>query len=139
MKNKLLNYCLLALVGMAIFLMGVILLKNNAERYISGLCMGIGAGLFIIFVRKVEAYVVEKKYPDIRRHIEIEINDERNTVIRDKAGAKTNQIMSYLLLILTITFDFMNVSLYIVFSMVALIVIQVVLFIIFSNQYNKKL
>ncbi|WKV08571.1 DUF2178 domain-containing protein [Thermoanaerobacterium thermosaccharolyticum] len=139
MKNKSLNYCMLALIGMILFLIGVILMKNNAEKYIYGLFMGLGLGIFIIFGRKAEGWAVEKKYPDIKRHIEIEINDERNTIIRDKAGSKTNQIMNYLLLILTIIFNFMDVSLYVVLSMVALIITQGVLFIIFSNQYEQKL
>jgi len=139
MKNKLLNNCLFELLGMTLFLIGVILMKNNAEKYIYGLFIGLGLGIFIIFARKIEASVVWKKYPDIKQHLEIEINDERNTIIRDKAGFKTNLIMNYLLLVLTIMFAFMGVSVYVVLSMVALIITQGVLFIIFSNQYEQKL
>ncbi|MDI3529589.1 MAG: hypothetical protein PWQ23_1408 [Thermoanaerobacter sp.] len=139
MKNKLLNNCLFALLGMTLFLIGVILMKNNAEKYIYGLFMGLGLGIFMIFARKIEASVVWEKYPDIKQHMGIEINDERNTIIRDKAGSKTNRIMNYLLLVLTTMFAFMGVSLYVVLSLIALIITQGVLFIIFSNQYEQKL
>lgn len=139
MKNKLMNYFLLTLLGIAIFLIGVLLLKNNVEKYVSGICMGIGTAIFIIFSRKAEVLLIEEKYHDINKQLEMEINDERNTLIRDKAGAKTNRMMNYLLFILTITFTFMNVNLFIILSMVALIIIQAILFIMFSNRYNKKM
>lgn len=139
MKNKALLYYLLAFLGVVLFLTGGFLLKGVEEKNISALCIGIGAGLFGMSVGSLVSIRVDKKHPDIQRRKSIEVNDERNITIRDKAGAKTNQIMNYVLCILTLTFTLMNVSMYITLLMVTAILIRAVLVVAYTNKYNKEL
>jgi len=139
MKDSLKMYWGLLALGVLLFAVGGFLLKGVNENNISSVCIGVGAGLFGMSVGKIISLKVEAKYPDTQRQLKIEINDERNTTIRDKAGASTCRIMNYTLSTLTLIFVLLKASMFIVLLMVAAIILQAGLFIYFSNRYSKEI
>lgn len=98
--------------GIGSFIAGVICLilalayDFKFEDYLWGFCGALcGAGLvwigiFLYYSRPGKSGEYEKRV----RSQEIEINDERNKIIRDKSGRITLKIMTYLCLLLMITF-----------------------------------
>ncbi|MDP4094529.1 MAG: hypothetical protein Q8920_14360 [Bacillota bacterium] len=136
MKNKMYLFYLLTLLGIVLVCTGGFVKSINGKN-ISGPIIGIGAGLFGMSVGSIFNLKIEKKCPEVFQKKNIEVNDERNIVIRDKAGSRTNQIMGYVIYLITLSLSLMNVSMYIIFFMVGLIVFRLVLMIVYTNHYNK--
>lgn len=137
MKNKIAPFILLSLLGVVLFFTGGFL--KGIDKNIASVCIGIGTGILGMSIAMIATILVEKKYPKIAKQKSIDVNDERNIRIKEKASAKTNRIMSYVLYILTLIFTLMDASLYITILMVAAIIIQVSLFILFSDKYSKEM
>jgi uncharacterized membrane protein len=136
MKNKMLLYVLLAVVGVIIAIVAFFLKGASAEK-LSGLFMGVGAGVFGGSAAMAISTAIEKKYPEVKRKKDIEVNDERNISVRNKAKAQTHNVMTQILYFLTAGLAIANVDMVITLSMVGAIILQTVLYIVFFNHYNK--
>jgi hypothetical protein len=98
-KSIILLYVLGIVAGLALFVTPAIL--GGVESRILGFIFIYGGmGLFVLSLALLEMYVSKRKRPELLRRQKIEAKDERNTIIRDKAGAKT---LSYLLFIIMIS------------------------------------
>lgn len=73
-----------------------------------------------------------------KKKIDIEIKDERNTFIREKAGAKTNYFMLHINSITILILAFMNAELWVVCLFGALIFVQGIISIFTYNYYVKR-
>ncbi|ORX22435.1 hypothetical protein BVF91_11805 [Thermoanaerobacterium sp. PSU-2] len=71
--------------------------------------------------------------------IEIEVNDERNTRIREKVGYMTSKIMNYVILVLVMALGFMNVNKMVLIMVASLLLIELALVIFFSNYFSKRM
>lgn len=136
MKNKMLLYVLLAVAGIIIAIAGFVLKGASAEN-LSGILMGVGAGIFGGSAAMVISTAIEKKYPEVKRKKDIEVNDERNISVRNKAKAQTHNVMTQILYFVTAGLAIANVDMVIILSMVGAILLQTVLYIVFFNHYNK--
>lgn len=136
-SNKKILYIIWALIGAALFYIGVIL----PNKPVSGMCIGLGAAFFCLgignFISKVIVSKIETE--DITRRKNIEVNDERNIRIREKAGAKTNQLMIYALSVLVLTLGFMNAGIIIILMVSAVLILQLIFSVYFSNYYAKRM
>lgn len=54
-----------------------------------------------------------KESIEAKKQLEIEMKDERNTLIREKVGSKTNEYVLYLNTVITIVLGFMSVEFWI--------------------------
>ncbi len=136
MKNKMFLYVLLTVVGVIIAIAGLVLKGAGTEK-LSGLLMGVGAGIFGGSVAMVITTAIEKKYPEVKKKKDIEVNDERNISVRNTAKAQTHNVMTQILYFLTAGLAIANVDMIIILSMVGAILLQTVLYIVFFNHYNK--
>lgn len=68
---------------------------------------------------------------------EIEVNDERNTRIREKTGYMTSKIMNYLISALVLALGFMSVDVTIIIMVASLLLAELILVVAFSNYYSK--
>ncbi|WP_242977176.1 hypothetical protein [Clostridium botulinum] len=75
----------------------------------------------------------------INKRKDIEVKDERNTQIREKSAYRVSYIMNYLLWAYTIFLGVMEVKLIFIIPAAALIVIQLILLIYYSNYYSKTM
>ncbi len=137
-KNKGFLFILGIAVGVALIILGGIL-KGEELNSLASVCIGIGAGLFGMFTANLINYRIELKHPEALRKKNIEVNDERNTIIRDKAGTKTNKILMGLICIATLVFALLNVELYITLTMVGLILLEGILYVVYINYFSKRL
>lgn len=136
LNNKII-YIIWAFIGAVIFYLGFIF----PNKQVSGMCIGLGAAFFCLGLGNFISKIIVKKIEteDIIRRKNIEVNDERNIRIREKAGAKTNQFMIYALSVLVLALGFMNAGIIIILMVSALLILQLIFSVYFSNYYSKRM
>lgn len=67
-------------------------------RNMSGVLLMVGCFLFSICLNRLSRLSYEKEFPDLVREEEIEYQDERNTQIRNRAKAKSADIIQWVIL-----------------------------------------
>ena len=128
---------ILGILGLALLALGLYLVKttNATEGILLTLpyvFVGIGSGLFGQGVAGVIERYVYKKHPDMQKQKEIEVNDERNREISNRAKAKGYDTMVFVFGALMISFALMNVDL-----LVVLLVVFSYLFVVGSGVYYR--
>ncbi len=84
--------------------MGIILatlglfINSEAFKTVSGICIGIGSGLFGLSMAQLYMIRYEQKKPDFVKRNEIEYKDERSVMIRHKAKAMAGDILHWVIM-----------------------------------------
>lgn len=100
MPNKrLMLYALMLLLGVVILAAGLFGLDESAKT-VSGMCIGIGAGLVGMNVAHFIIGFYYKRHPAAQKQSVIEANDERNITITDKSKAKAFDLTIKLLILI---------------------------------------
>ena len=103
-------YILGILAGLALFVSPAIL--GGVESKILGFVFAYGGmGLFVFSLVFLEMYISKRKRPELLRKQQIEAKDERNTIIRDKTGAKTLSYLLFMILISLLVFSWFDMEL----------------------------
>lgn len=133
-------YTILIAAGIVLFILGFTVLSPEEYSRISGIFIGIGAGSAAAGFSLLVTSISNSKLPeDVKKVKEIETNDERNTLIREKAGYKTCIAMNYVLFIFIVAIGLMGAGIEIILMAVAVLAIQIVLVIYYSNHYSKTI
>jgi len=99
-------------------------------RTLPYICIGIGTGIFGQNIGTVISRLALRNDPQSAKKIEIETKDERNTAIRNRAKAKSYDLMVMVFGALMMAFALMQVDMYVTLTFVA-----AYLFIVFSSIY----
>ncbi|GAP22014.1 hypothetical protein [Leptolinea tardivitalis] len=141
MNTKRWFYGFLVLLGIGLLLVGVLVFNSSETKMASGLSFGIGAatsGLGIGWL--IRSFVVTSIEDEaIRKSKEIEINDERNTRIRERTGYMVARIMNYVLCVFILILGFMGADRNIILMVAGLILLEGLLTIYFSSRYSKTM
>jgi uncharacterized membrane protein len=134
-------YAVMSIAGTLLLLSGGFIFTSSKVKTISGLCFGFGSALLVLGIGKLlNSFIVSATESErINRLKSIEVNDERNTRIREKAGYMTSRIMNYLISVLILALGIMNVDITILIMVASLLLAEFVLVIVFSNHYSKKI
>ena len=89
----------------------------------SGILLGTGAGVIGASIAKLYIINLEKKNPDMIKENEIELQDERNVLIRQRAKAKSADIMQWLIMLIAYLTIFVNAPLLITLLTVCIFVL----------------
>jgi len=140
-RNKIVFYLLMILVGGISFYFGEFVLRAENVKMISSLCIGFGAAIFCLGIGNLIGAVIISKTEneEITRQEKIELNDERNIKIREKVGAKINQVVIYALCIIALAMGFMQVDIVAIVMVVAVLFLELILAITLSNYYSKRM
>lgn len=138
------RYLLFAALGAALLAAGFLLMKAapGGERLPNALpylCVGIGTGVFGQNLGELMRNLAVKSDPRAAKQIEIEVKDERNVAIGNRAKAKAYDLMLMVFGALLLTFALMQVQLSVI-----LISVAAYLFIVFSQvfygwKYRKEM
>ena len=79
-----------------------------------------------------------KESLEAEKQLKIEMKDERNTLIREKAGSKTNEYMLYINTVITLTLGFMGTEFWMLCLFDSLILAQGILSIFFYRYYDNR-
>lgn len=131
-------------IAAVLFFGGFLLLKLFPEpagvvRALPFVCIGIGCGLLGHGIGKMAAEQTRKKYPEVARQADIEENDERNVVIRDRAKAKAYDRMVYIFGALMLVFALLGVELVAVLLLVFAYLLVVGVHVYYIYKMNKEI
>lgn len=147
MKKNRLYMGIVYLVFGGVFILLATLTEFSFEAFIWGLAgasLGPGIGMifqYIYWSKPERAKEYEKKVENQK----IEMNDERRIMLRDKSGRITNQIMSYVLVVIIFVVSILSVFSAMVISKWVLIVLGILLLfqficgVVVYNKLDKKL
>ena len=138
MNKKTLNIILL-LFGISLFLLGLIFLRGETVKSLSGVCIGIGAGLFGMSISNICLINFNKKHPDESKQSNIESADERNTMIRNKAKAKAIDIIQWFIMGIAYISILINSPLWVTMIIVGVFLLKHLLELYFMNKFQKEL
>jgi uncharacterized membrane protein len=134
----------LSALGLAVLITGLVLAKllpdaQGIMRALPYVCIGIGAGLFGGNLGAAIGVYLLKKDPNAAKQKEIEVNDERNIVISNKAKAKAYDLMLMVFAALTLAFALMQADVYIILTIIVAYLFIVVYFIYYLAKYQKEM
>ena len=105
----------------------------------SGILLGTGAGVFGANIAKLYFISLEKKNPDIIKENEIELKDERNVLILQKAKAKSADITQWLIMLVAYLEILVNAPLWITLVTIGIFVLYNIIQIYYVNKFNKEM
>ena len=105
----------------------------------SGILLGTGAGVIGASIAKLYFISLEKKNPDMIKENEIELQDERNVLIRQSAKDKSADITQWLIMIIAYLEIFVNAPLWIILLTVGIFVLYNIIQIYYINKFNKEM
>ncbi len=118
MKKTIVIFSVLLLAGIGLVVAGGYY-NSEAFKTISGVCIGLGAGLCGMSIAKLISALILRRHPEQQRRQQIEENDERNAAIRDKAKGKGFDAMSVIYGTAMLICVLLNAGLAIILVMVA--------------------
>lgn len=136
-KNKSL-YMVTLVIGI-ILLLGSFLVRAEELKTISGVMIGVGAGLFGSGLVKLWMMNFEKKNPDLMKDSEIEFKDERNTLIRYRAKAAAGDIIQWFIMGIAYVLIIIDAPLWVILVTVGIFLLYNVLGIYFMSKYQKEM
>ena len=105
----------------------------------SGILLGTGAGVIGASIAKLYSINLEKKNPDMIKENEIELQDERNVLIRQRAKAKSADITQWLIMVIAYLEIFVNAPLWIILLTVGIFVLYNIIQIYYINKFNNEM
>jgi uncharacterized membrane protein len=141
MNIKRVLFLFLSLGGAALLLLGGFVFTSEDVKMASGLCIGFGSAMLVLGIGNlVRSFIVSAVEDEkIKRLKAIEVNDERNTHIREKSGYLAGKIMNYMICGLVLVLGFMKADKTILITVAFLPLVNLVLVIAFSNYYSKNM
>ena len=114
MKSKITNYATIIL-GLLLLVVGLSLIKVSNDpqgimRTLPYVCIGIGCGLFGHGMGNVISERAINSYPELKRQLDIEKNDERNVAIANRAKGKAFDMMTFVFGALMLSFALMGID-----------------------------
>ncbi|WP_319378025.1 hypothetical protein [uncultured Methanocorpusculum sp.] len=139
MKKEILISAIGLAAGVVLILLAMFVFTGSTT--INGACYGFGAALLALSVGNLigKSVVKSVETPEIRKMQEIEVNDERNIRIRERAGWNTVRIFTPVLCFLTLASALIGVELYVTLTACGLVVLLAALSIGSHIYYDKRL
>lgn len=130
---------LLSFLG-AIILIGCgFFIKNDQLKNVSGVMIGVGGALFGLSINYFVISKMEQKNPELAKQNEIELKDERNTIIRNRAKAKAGDITSWLVMAIAYLTILIREEIWVTLVVVIVFVIHHIMSLYFMGKYQKEM
>jgi hypothetical protein len=127
-----------ALAAAGIILLGLGVFTSDGA--VAGYCFGLGAAaaaLGVGYLVQISLLSKEKR-DEIDRKKRIEVEDERNVSIRNRAGSAVNSVTTYALCVLIIGASLLGADVAVVLALVALMLARFVLLVAFHGHYARS-
>lgn len=138
MKKKKSVYIAALVLGIAL-LAGSFFVQGEELKTLSGVMIGVGAGLLGISIAKLWMQSFEKKNPDLMMDSEIEFKDERNTLIRYRAKAAAGDIIQWFVMGIAYVLIIIDAPLWVILVTMGIFLLYNILGIFFMNKYQKEM
>lgn len=139
MNRKKIFSSLGSIIGLSMILITFFFMQDIRFDRVSSIILGIGAGILGLSIGTFLGEILDEENPTRKVAMEIEINDERNINIREKAALKTNSIMTYFLSLAIIISTLIGASKSVLFIFIFLLISKIIIQYIYLNKYTELL
>jgi hypothetical protein len=109
--------------------------NKNIAAVLIGIGLSLfGSSLFYLFTKRFQ-----QKHPEIKKQFEIEINDERNKIIQNRAKAKSADISQWFVIGLAYIMLLLDYPLWLFGSTVGIFLLYYVISIYLAVKYQKEM
>lgn len=115
------------------------LFHGNELKTISGVMIGVGAGLFGSGIAKLWMVRFEEKNPEVMKDNEIEFKDERNTLIRYRAKATAGDIIQWFIMAVAYILIIIDAPLWVILITVGGFLLYNILGLYYMSKYQKEM
>lgn len=109
------------------------------QRMLGGICIGIGAVLFSLSTNGLYRLSYEKEFPEAVRQEKIEQQDERNVQIRNRAKARTSDIMRWVIIGIGWLNFLLSGPLWITLSLIGVFVLIYLMDWCYMDKYQREM
>ena len=136
--RKAVPYAVLAAVGAVLIAAGASMPVDDAKM-ISGYCYGLGAAALTLGIGGAIVKLTVVEDGETMRRKDIEVNDERNTRIREKVGSKVNSIIVLAISAVVILLPLIGADITIILVVSSLLLLELVLAIYLTQYYSSRM
>ena len=108
-------------------------------RIVSGICLTLYALLFSLCLNKLSRMSREAEFPEAVRQEEIELHDERNTQIRNRAKARTSDITRWVVIALAWVNFLVRGALWMTLALIGVFVLMYILEFCYMEKYQGEM
>jgi uncharacterized membrane protein len=139
MQKNIFAYVIGLVIGIVLILLAVFVFTGSTT--LNGACYGIGAALIALSAGFLigKSIIKSAETPESLKVQAVEVNDERNIRIRERAGWNTTRIFTPILCFLTLASALIGVELYVTLTACGLVVLLAGLSIGSQIYYDKRL
>jgi len=137
--KKIKMYGSLLVLGVILVVIGGFVVKNPELKALSGVLIGVGAGLFGMSGGELIKNKLIQKDPLYNKKLEIEQKDERNIYIRNTAKGKAFDIMSIVYSILMLIFILLEAELIFILLIVSAYVVGYGIYFRYLYKYSNEM
>jgi hypothetical protein len=94
----------------------------------------VGSSLFYLYTKRYQ-----QKHPEIKKQLEVDFNDERNKIIRDRAKAKSGDIIQWFIIGLAFVMLLFDYPLWLYFITVGIFLLYHLISVYFAIKYQKEM
>lgn len=138
MKKRLFNIILLVF-GAVLIIFSLIFLKDEAYKMINGILLGVGAGAIGLAFSNLFIIDWYRKHPNEKQQDEIEIKDERNEAIRNKAKAKSADIIQWVVIVAALITCLTGLPLWVTLVLIGIFLLKNIIEMAFMSKYNNEM
>jgi hypothetical protein len=137
-KQQKILYITLLVLGIILMIAGFFILSEKYSN-ISGLFIGIGAGLVSMSFSNLVINNYYQKHPVLKRQNEINSKDERTTSITNKAKAKAFDWIIKILIIFPFLLIFLKSPLWMIFLVIGIYLLGFSMQVFYTIRYNNEM
>ena len=135
---------IITIIGILMLVSGLILLKTFSQptgimTALPYILVGLGCGIFGSGIAETIKLRTIKNHPDIKKHMEINENDERNIAIGNRAKAKAYDMMIFVFGALMLAFALMGTDMVAVLMLVFAYLFVIGYGIFYRVKYDKEM
>ena len=108
-------------------------------RIVSGIFLTLYALLFSLCLNKLSRMSREAEFPEAVRQEEIELHDERNTQIRNRAKARTSDITRWVVIALAWVNFLVRGALWMTLALIGVFVLMYILDFCYTEKYQQEM
>lgn len=125
-------------LGILLIYIGGFVFNSIEMKKISGIFIGIGAGLSGVSIGQIATVLLTRKHPDLLRKKEIEVKDERNIQMLSRAKAKAFDSMGIIFGILMLIYVLTDAEMHMILLLVGAYLLVYGIYIFHLNRVMNE-
>ncbi|MDF2543134.1 MAG: hypothetical protein K0S47_2852 [Herbinix sp.] len=138
MKKNVFIYVVMLIAGISC-IGAMFLLHGDSSKPIEGSLLGIGISFIGLSTTNLIKKYTEYKNPSLKKQVQIDYNDERNTIIRNRAKAKAGDITQWLIMGIAYITILISAPLWVTLVVVIVYLIYNITGLYLIDKYQKEM